>query len=89
MNQARRGSVIAAPRLPTGRVVPVVRELEVADDGVYTDLDVVQGRLAGTVARNVRIERVCLRDANLSRARLERLTLADVRLERCDLANGF
>ena len=89
MSRARKGPVIDAPRLPTGRAVPVLRDLEIGDDGVYTDLDVVQGRLANTVARNVRIERACLRDTDLSQARLERLTLADVRLERCDLANGF
>jgi uncharacterized protein YjbI with pentapeptide repeats len=81
--------VIEAPRLPTGRAVPVLRDLEIGDDGLYADLDVAQGRLANSVARNVRIERACLRDTDLSHARFERLTLADVRLERCDLANGF
>ena len=81
--------MIDAPRLPTGRAVLVLRDLEIGDDGVYTDLDVVQGRLANTVAKNVRIERACLRDTDLSRVRLDRLTLADVRVEAPrPLANG-
>jgi len=89
VSRPRKGPGLDAPRLPAGRAVPLVRALEVADDGVYTDLDVAQGRLTGARARNVRLERVWLRDTDLSRAHLEHLTLADVRLERCDLANGF
>lgn len=81
--------MIHAPRWPGGRAVPAVRDLEIADDRVHADLDVTQAHLAGAAGRNVRLERVWLRDTDLSRARLERLILTDVRLERCDLANGF
>ena len=65
-----------------------MQQLELGDDDVYTDLDISQGRLANRVARNVRFERVRMRDTDLSHTRLDGLVLADVSLEGCDLANS-
>jgi len=77
-----------APRLPPGRALRPVQHLELRDDDAYTDLDISQGRFANRVARNLRFERVRVRDTDLSHSRLDGLVLADVSFEGCDLANS-
>jgi len=88
MARAPKRPDIMAPRLSSGRALRPVQDLEIEDDGVYTDMYVSHGRLANRAARNVRFERVHLRDTDLNHTRLEGLVLADVRLEGCDLANS-
>jgi uncharacterized protein YjbI with pentapeptide repeats len=76
-----------APRLAAGGL-RVVQRLELVDDGAYADLEIARGHLAPRAARHVTLERVRIRDIDLSHTRLERLRLVDARLEGCDLANG-
>src|SRR5260370_38797579 len=85
---ARRRPVVAAPRLPTGRTLRAVRELEIADGGVYADMEISHCRLVDRTARNVRFEGVQLRETDLSHTRLEGVGLADARLGGCGLANA-
>jgi uncharacterized protein YjbI with pentapeptide repeats len=75
--------------LPTGRAVPVLRDLEIGDDGVYTDLDVAQVAWRTRVARNV-ANRAGLPARHRPESGAPRAAHPRRReIERCDLANGF
>jgi uncharacterized protein YjbI with pentapeptide repeats len=69
-------------------VLTRLRRVTLEDDTVHTDGEIAESRFAGVTANKVTLERVVLRDVDLTGARLNKLVLTDVRLTNCDLANA-